>query len=114
MHLMHYQTPVSMVQRLNTHIGHISKGEPVPQQTLWFSTVNNGFINRLEICLPASGSLALLFHAFGLITEEELDTDHHHYTNESGGLTCQSLASSLCPLYRHSRIMQASVRIITS
>lgn len=85
-HLTHFQTPVNLVQRLNTHIDHISKGEPVSQQTVRFFTVNNGFINRLEVCLPASGSLASLFHAFGLITEEELETDHHHYTNESGGL----------------------------
>ena len=81
-----FPTPVSVMQRLNTHIDHIAKGEPVTQQTIRFSTINNGFINKLEVCLPASGSLALLFHAFGLITEEELDKDHHHYANESGGL----------------------------
>jgi len=36
-------------------------------------TVNSKFTNTVDITLPASGSLAPLFNAFGLIENEELD-----------------------------------------
>jgi len=64
---------LDLLQLLNTYIDQLSRGGPLSQQTIRFFTVNSKFTNTVDITLPASGSLAPLFNAFGLIENEELD-----------------------------------------
>lgn len=62
---------------LNAYVQHLSKGEPVSQHNIRFCTVNAGHINKVEVELPSSGSLSPLFHAFGLISDDEFSSQRH-------------------------------------
>lgn len=65
---------LDLLQLLNTYIDQLSRGGPLSQQTIWFITVNSKFTNTVDITLPGSGSLTPLLHAFGLMENEERDT----------------------------------------
>ena len=63
---------LGLLQLLNSYIDCLSRGEPVSHLTVSFFVLNAHHIKKVQVEMTASGSLAPLFHAFGLISEEEL------------------------------------------
>lgn len=57
---------------LNSYIDTLSKGEVPSSSRLEFYVKDGQYLNRIEAYLPSHGSLAPLFFAFELISEEEL------------------------------------------
>ena len=70
-------------QLLNNYIDRLTNGKAVTQQRLRFWTFNSDHLSTVEVTLPASGNLAALFYAFGLISEEDAST----YQYAGPGLT---------------------------
>lgn len=60
------------LQVLNAYVDDLAKGLSPPPAHLEFYVREAGALMKREAELPATGSLAPLFYAFGLITAEEL------------------------------------------
>ena len=85
------------MQVLNDYIDRLSRGQPLFQHNVQFCTANGGEIRTVEVVLPVSGNLGPLFHAFGLMSEDEASS---HHTAPPGLLlrqhTCSALQVSAC------------------
>lgn len=78
------------MQVLNNYIDRLSRGHSVSQHIVQFCTASGGQIRTVEVVLPASGNLGPLFHAFGLMSEDEASSHH-----AAPGLLLRQLVSSL-------------------
>ena len=94
-----------LVQILNHYIDCVSTGRPVSQHKLQFAVLEVSHISSLEVNLTANGSLAPLFHAFGLISAEDLPTD---WTPKASGMDLSILLPCCCqaPCIKQTRIGQ--------
>lgn len=64
------------MQVLNNYIDRLSRGQPLSEHNVQFCTASSGQIRTVEAVLPASGNLGPLFHAFGLISKDEVGAHH--------------------------------------
>ena len=64
------------MQVLNNYIDRLSRGQLLSHRTVQFCTASGDQLRTIEVVLPASGNLGPLFHAFGLISEDEVDAHH--------------------------------------
>jgi len=78
---------------LNNYVDQVTNGKPLTQQRLQFWTFNSDHLSTVEVTLPASGNLAALFYAFGLISEEDAST----YQCAGPGLMQVHSPGLLCP-----------------
>jgi hypothetical protein len=60
------------VQVLNNYVASLTQGEYVSSTKVTFWLNEGDTLSRVDAELPAYGSLGPLFHAFGLISAEEL------------------------------------------
>ena len=65
---------VLLLQLLNNYVDRLTNGKPLTQERLRFWTFSSDHLSTVEVTLPASGNLAELFYAFGLISEEDAST----------------------------------------
>ncbi|KAL0042322.1 hypothetical protein WJX77_009053 [Trebouxia sp. C0004] len=73
-HLQEQLQNTQALKLLNNYVDRLANGKPLIQQKLRFWTFNSDHLSTVEVTLPASGNLAALFHAFGLISEEDAST----------------------------------------
>lgn len=65
-----------MLQLLNSYVEGLTQGAVTKSTTLEFWVKDDdGALRKVAALLPATGYLGELFHAFGLITKEQLDSD---------------------------------------
>ena len=69
-----YTYVVLLLQLLNNYVDRLTNGKPLTQQRLRFWTFSSDHLSTVEVTLPASGNLAELYYAFGLISEEDAST----------------------------------------
>ncbi len=81
-------------QLLNNYVDRLTNGKPLTQQRLRFWTFNSDHLSTVEVTLPASGNLAALFYAFGLISEDDAST--YQYAGPGLMHTPGLLCSCLC------------------
>ncbi|KAL0041357.1 hypothetical protein WJX79_000663 [Trebouxia sp. C0005] len=70
-HLQEQLQNSEALKLLNNYVDRLTNGKPLTQQRLRFWTFNSDHLSTVEVTLPASGNLAALFYAFGLISEED-------------------------------------------
>ena len=92
------------MQLLNNYVANLTQGHNINASRVTFWVIEGDSFSRVDAELPPYGSLGPLFHAFGLISVEELRNgsgayipgELHHLSPEQG---------SICSSYNRTEIL---------